>query len=165
MTHRSICKPCRSTPSRRWPAYKRVPPFVPVPVRTRRDGWTAQRQGLFIGWLAETGSVREAARRVGCSRETAYRLRRKPGAASFAAVWDAVLALRLGAGDAGGKGIPRRKVTPDELPEWAYVGPIRVRMFRGRLAVVARQPSNTALLRLLSSYDRASRGIAQAGWP
>ena len=39
----------------RWPAYARVPPFLPVPVRARADGWTVERQGRFIGLLAETG--------------------------------------------------------------------------------------------------------------
>ena len=47
----------------RWPAYARVPPFLPVPVRARADGWTLERQGRFIGYLAETGCVAEAARR------------------------------------------------------------------------------------------------------
>ena len=145
---------------RRWPAWKRVPPFVPVPLRTRRDGWTAERQGRFIGWLAETGSVAEAARRVGCSRETAYRLRRREGAGSFAAAWDAVLALRAGA-----KTAPARKVTPDDLPVLAHEGAIRVRMVRGRFAVATRQPSNTALLRLLAAYDRVLRAVPAEWWP
>jgi hypothetical protein len=145
---------------RRWPAWKRVPPFVPVPLRTRRDGWTAERQGRFIGWLAQTGSVAAAAQRVGCSRETAYRLRRRQGAESFAAAWDAVLALRAGA-----ERVPARKVTPDELPVLAHEGAIRVRMVRGRFAVATRQPSNTALLRLLAAYDRALRAVPAEWWP
>jgi len=144
----------RSTrkPSRSWPAYRRIPPFVPVPLRARRDGWTPLRQARFIGWLAQTGSVSKAAARVGCSRETAYRLRRRPGAESFVAAWDAVLALRAG------NGVPRRKVTPGELWASALDGPITVRMRRGRFAGTLRKPSNSALLRLLSTYDRALRG-------
>ena len=58
-----------------WPAYARVPPFLPVPLRARADGWTPERQARFIGLLAETGSVAEAARRVGMGRESAWRLR------------------------------------------------------------------------------------------
>ena len=141
-----------------WPAYRRLPAFVPVPVRARRDGWDAVRQGRFIGWLAQTGSVSEAAARVGRSRESAYRLRRRADAAGFAAAWDAALAGRAGIR------IPARKVTPDDLPGLAFAGPVRVRMYRGRFAAVSRQPSDTALLRLLAHYDRALRGHDRSVW-
>jgi len=50
------------------------------------------RQAQFIGYLAETRCVRAAALRVGMSRETAYRLRARPGADSFCGAWDAALA-------------------------------------------------------------------------
>ena len=143
-----------------WPAYKRVPPFVPVPVRARKDGWDAMRQGQFIGWLAQTGSVAQAAARVGRSRESAHRLRRRADAAGFADAWDAVLAAR-----ADGIMIPARKVTPDELPVLAFDGPVRVRMYRGRLAAVTRQPSDTALLRFVAQCDRACRAGDRGGWP
>ena len=43
-----------STPARPWPAYKRIPDFVPVPLRARHDGWTPVKQGEFVGWLAQT---------------------------------------------------------------------------------------------------------------
>jgi hypothetical protein len=62
--------------------------FVPVPVKSRRDGWTAARQLAFILRLALIGGVAAAAKAVGMSRESAYRLRGRPGAASFAAAWD-----------------------------------------------------------------------------
>src|SRR5688572_6632117 len=77
----------------------RVPPFYPVPTRTRRDGWTVQRQADFLGMLAETGSVMGACEAVGMSRKSAYQLRARAGAESFAAAWDAAL------------GAPVRKVT------------------------------------------------------
>ena len=159
--------PSRPSPRRSpapWPAYKRVPPFVPVPVRARKDGWDAMRQGQFIGWLAQTGSVAQAAARVGRSRESAHRLRRRADAAGFADAWDAVLAARAGA-RAGGIMIPARKVTPDELPVLAFDGPVRVRMSRGRLAAVTRQPSDTALLRFVAQCDRAFRAGDRGGWP
>lgn len=70
---------------------RRVPAFTPVPLRYRADGWTPQRQADFLGQLCETWSVVEAARRVGLTRESAYRLRDKPGAESFAAAWDFIL--------------------------------------------------------------------------
>ena len=68
------------------------PVFAPVPVRARRDGWTPERQRAFILALRETRSVATAAAKVGMARETAYRLRERPGAAEFAAAWDAALA-------------------------------------------------------------------------
>jgi len=80
-----------SSPAR---AAAQVPSFVPVPVRARRDGWTAERQLTFIAALAQTGSIGQAALAAGMSRESAYRLRRRKGAESFAAAWDSILAAR-----------------------------------------------------------------------
>ena len=74
------------------PPRRRVPKFTPVPLRYRRDGWTPGRQADFLGRLCETWSVAAAARHVGMTRESAYRLREKPGAESFAAAWDFILA-------------------------------------------------------------------------
>ena len=34
----------------RWPAYGRVPPFLPVPLRARADGWTPEQ---FVRWFGE----------------------------------------------------------------------------------------------------------------
>lgn len=67
--------------------------FSPVPVAARDDGWTPERQGVFIRALADCACVTEAARSVGMSREGAYRLRRRADAAAFRAAWDAALAL------------------------------------------------------------------------
>lgn len=108
--------------------------------------------------LAETGSVAQAARRAGMARETAYRLRRKAGATSFAHAWDAVLAIRAG------ETPPPRKVTPSELWIHAAKGPISFRLWRGKVRSIVRQPSNTALLRLMASYGRPSRQLRE-GWP
>ncbi|MGZ3171754.1 MAG: hypothetical protein ACXWI5_10220 [Croceibacterium sp.] len=85
-----------SPPVRR--AYRRlsVPAFYPVPTRTRRDGWTVERQADFLGLLAETGSVIGACEAVGISRKSTYQLRARPGAESFAAAWDAALGHACG---------------------------------------------------------------------
>ncbi len=69
-----------------------TPAFTPVPVRPRHDGWTPERQALFLETLADTGCVSDAAARVGLSVESAYRLRRRRDAASFAAAWEGALA-------------------------------------------------------------------------
>lgn len=63
-------------------------PFTPVPLRARRDGWTEARQRDFIAALARIGSVSTAARHVGKTRRSAYKLRERPGAEGFAAAWD-----------------------------------------------------------------------------
>ena len=68
-----------------------VPAFKPVPRRYRHDGWTPERQRAFIEALADTGSVRHAAARVGMASENAYALRRARGAEQFAAAWQAAL--------------------------------------------------------------------------
>src|SRR5687768_7211435 len=62
--------------------------FTPVPVKPRRDGWTAERQKWFILRLALSGSVSVAARGVGMTRKSAYRLLERPGAESFRLAWD-----------------------------------------------------------------------------
>lgn len=59
------------------------PEFTPVPVRSRRDGWTPERQFAYVAALAEFGHGGRAAQAVGMSEQSACRLRRRPGAAAF----------------------------------------------------------------------------------
>ena len=129
-------------PRRRLP---RVPAFYPVPLRACHTAkWTDVAQAHFLGRLAETGSVSAACARVGISRNSAYKLRIRPGAESFAAAWDAAL------------GMPVRRVTIDDLHFLAYKGLIKPR-FRGGKYIGSRQkPDNSALLRLLARFDRLS---------
>ena len=63
--------------------------WVPVRRQARYDGWTEEKQRRFIEVLADTGLVGTAAKAVGLTRESAYRLRRAAGAEAFAAAWDA----------------------------------------------------------------------------
>ena len=68
--------------------------FIPVTQqRSRADGWTAETQANFIRALAAMGSVGKAARAVGMGRASAYRLRERPDAASFAAAWDRAISM------------------------------------------------------------------------
>ena len=69
-----------------------VDTFVPAPARARRDGWSEERQRGFVAKLRETGVVAVAAKAVGRTYQTAYKLRRRPGAAGFAEAWDRALA-------------------------------------------------------------------------
>ncbi|HEV7233492.1 MAG TPA: hypothetical protein VGN36_04545 [Sphingorhabdus sp.] len=74
-----------------------APDFIPVPLqRVRHDGWTPQKQHGFLRALTITGSVAPAARMVGMSRKSAYALRERVGAESFAAAWD----IAIGSGRA-----------------------------------------------------------------
>lgn len=138
----------RTAPPSRRRRRRYVPAFAPVPLRARAGGWTPETQAAFLGILAETGCVRTAAQRVGMSRETAYRLRRKPGAGSFAAAWDRA----LGRADA-----PSRKVTVEELRQRAHFGLLKPLLYRGRYVSTIRKADNSALLRILAQFDRASR--------
>lgn len=81
----------------RRPASKATPdlPFHPIPLRERHDGWTADRQIAFIDALAASGCVTDAARTVGMSPRSAYRLRAHPEAGSFRLAWDNALELAL----------------------------------------------------------------------
>lgn len=147
MTH----SPSQQQPRRRFRGG--IPAFLPVPLRGRANGWTAIKQGEFIGFLAETGSVAQAARMVGMSRKSAYKLRARPGAEGFAAAWDMAL------------GMPKRKVTPDDLSWLAYEGMVKPIMRRGRYCGTTRKLSVSALLQLMDRLDRAAlrRGGGWAG--
>ncbi len=65
--------------------------FAPATLRTRHDGWSAQRQRDFIAALADSGCITLACRAVGVSPQSAYRLRRHPKGKPFALAWDAAL--------------------------------------------------------------------------
>jgi len=64
-----------------------------MPVISTRAGrrWTGERQLAFLDTLAGTRCVTRAAASAGMSRESAYRLRRRPAGALFAAAWDRVM--------------------------------------------------------------------------
>jgi len=95
--------------------------FVPVPFdRVRSDGWTERRQRDFITALVAMGSVLHAARAVGMTKRSAYQLRGRPGAESFAQAWD--VALAMGYTDAFDRALER-----------ALVGITTPRYYKGKL--------------------------------
>lgn len=130
------------------PRHPRVTGFVPVVRRRRADGWTPARQARFLAALALTRSVAAAARRAGLARETAYRLRRKAGAESFADAWDRALGREPG----------RRKVTAGERRLRALQGLLKPRLYGGEHVGNERKADNSALLGYLAQLDRTSRG-------
>ena len=72
--------------------------FTPVPrLRRRRNGWTAETQRAFIAALGQCGCVARAARAVGMTSRSAYRLLEADGADSFAEAWDQAIARGIDA--------------------------------------------------------------------
>ena len=126
--------------------------FEPVPVRPRRDGWTAEKQRRFIGALAETGVVCRAAASVGMSEESVHRLARRPDAQQFCDAWDA--ALRMAARPAAAK-----------LYEYALDGMTETVWRDGEIVYRRRRPSEKALIFLLSRLDPLRFGRPPAAAP
>ena len=117
-----------------------VPDFTPAPSRKRNAGWTAERQRRFIEHLALTGAVGEACAVAGVASSSAYRLRNKAGAESFARAWDAALSL-----------------APTRLSAIVFDRAINGRVERfykdGELVMERRMPSDYLLTWLLSRLD------------
>jgi hypothetical protein len=136
----------------------RIPAFLPVPLRARSDGWTPLRQAAFLVALARTRSVAGAAREVGLSRVSAYALRARPGAESFAAVWDAVLAGRMRV---------QRKFTPAERRAAAIEGLVKPVVWKGCCVAIARKYDAAALrglvLRLGVKRRKGALGVVRSG--
>lgn len=122
-----------------------IPAFAPVPVRPRRDGWTAERQRTFVAVLAETGLVTVAARAAGMSERSAHRLALREDAGDFCDAWDA--ALRIAA---------RRAVS--RLYEYGLDGMTETVWRDGEIVYRRRRPSEKALFFLLSRIDPAHFG-------
>jgi hypothetical protein len=97
------------------------------------NGWTPVRRAHFLQHLADTGSVAAAARAVGMSRQSAYALRRQPGAEDFARAWDDALA------DAGGR---FEELVMDRIVE----GEAEVIEREGCVVEVRRRPCDVRLL-------------------
>jgi hypothetical protein len=115
-------------------------PFDPVPVRHRRDGWTAEKQRAFIQVLAETGIARVAAAAVGMSERSAHRLAIRHDAESFSDAWDAALVIAA-----------RRAVST--LFEYALDGMVETVWRDGGIAWQRKRPSEKALFFLLAKLD------------
>ena len=105
-----------------------APSFAPVPLaRARSDDWHPEVQRNFVRALSVMASVGPAARAVCMSRASAYRLRDRPGAESFAAAWD----IALGTG---------RARMFDYAMERAVNGVTVVRILRGGSVTVSGGP-------------------------
>jgi hypothetical protein len=125
--------------------------FTPAPVRSRRDGWTAQRQRAFITHVAAGMPSNHAARAVGMSKQTAHALRRRPGAESFAAAWEAA---------AHRAALARRKAKGENVrTEAAVHGVVVPVMYRGRVVGSQIRYDNRQLVHLIN------QAIRNGAWP
>jgi hypothetical protein len=122
-----------------------IPSFTPVPLnRSRRDGWSPERQRNFIATLARTGCVAAAARGAGMGVTSAYALRRRPGATSFAAAWDRALS------DA-------RRRALELAMEAAFAGTLTPRTYRGNFTgTLVRKDDLRAILAALRTVTALS---------
>jgi hypothetical protein len=68
-----------------------APTEAPSGIDILRRGWTPDKRVRFLDLLAQHGNARDAAREVGLSVQTAYRVRRRDGL--FARGWNAALLL------------------------------------------------------------------------
>ena len=127
-----------------------IPPgaldFIPVPVKARRDGWTARVQKFFVLTLAAGLGASGAARAVGRSRQSAYRLRERPDAAGFAAAWDRALHF-------AGLRPPPPGATAWERAIEGVVVPI---LYRGRIVGSRRKYCDRTLGQMLASLHRTN---------
>ena len=114
--------------------------FTPARLRPRRDGWSAQRQRIFIETLAETGCVSDACVAAGVTPRSAYSLRRHAKAKGFAEAWDRALMLATG-----------RLVSI--AFDRAVKGSIRELWKNGECVGEVRAPSDKLLMFLLSKLD------------
>ena len=125
------------------------PQFDIAPTRKQHAGWTAERQRKFIEHLSLTGNVGEACAVVGVASSSAYRLRNKAGAESFARAWDA--ALRLCPTRLAAIGLDR-----------ALNGRVERHYRNGELVMERRIPSDYLLTWFLSRLDPAQFGSPSA---
>ena len=86
------------------------------------------------------------------ARESAYRLRGRSGAGSFAASWDAALGV-IG---------PAPKVTLPDLQQRIAKGTLKPVVRRGQLLGVVQKHDNSAILTLLARLARAAAHTRQA---
>jgi hypothetical protein len=129
-----------------------LPPFLrftPVPGKARRDGWDPRSQFRFVLALARGAGVGEAARGVGRSRQSAYRLRDRAGAESFADAWDAAAAFA-----------DQVRCAAHSRPTASAFETLLVpRYYRGRLIGYIQREDVSGTMARLARLDRLADGI------
>ena len=105
------------------------PPAIPA----RHDGWTRAKMATFLRELAASQSVAHAAKSVGMSRQSAYRMRNRLAGTPFALAWEVALEAGL---QQLAHAVLDRAVNGEEVPRY-YHGELvgTHRKFDNRLAV------------------------------
>ena len=118
-------------------------PFTPVPrLRKRRNGWTPEAQRAFIDALSRCGCISRAARAVGKTPKSAYRLLESEGAESFADAWDQAIA----------RGVDALRLNAlDRALHGAWVPVVR----RGRIVSFEHRRSDRLAIALLSGRNHS----------
>jgi hypothetical protein len=125
--------------------------FTAVPLRAQHNGFCPKQQVRFIVALARGAGVGEAARAIGMSRQTLYRIRDRPDAASFAAAWDEAISFARRAAAAG------RVAGPGFSGIETLLVP---RHYRGRLIGFVQREDVAGAMRLLGRLDRLAEKLA-----
>ena len=145
----NMTNPPADTPPAQCLADEDLLAFIPVPLdRHRLNGWTPAQQERFILALHVMGSVGQAAKAVGISRQSAYHLREREGAEGFAKSWD--IAIEMG-----------RQRQFDTAMDRAINGVTTIRVLRGGGVTVAGGPDLRIIRSAMRSMDE--RGAAGAG--
>jgi len=121
--------------------------FDPVAVRARHDGWNADDQLRFILKLSRGALVDEACRDLGHSRQSAYSLRRRAEANSFARAWHRAIVM-------GRTALRARRRQPASDLSWALETLLVPKFYRGRLVGFVQRHDDRNAIRLLAECDR-----------
>jgi hypothetical protein len=124
--------------------------FTPVQLRTQHNGFRVKQQLRFIVALARGASVSEAAHAVGMTRQSVYRIRRRPDAESFAAAWDNAIEFA--------RRVEAARRSPAAVP--GTIETILVpRYYRGRLIGYVQREDLAGAMRLLGQLDRMAERL------
>lgn len=114
----------------------------PLSAEANQSVFPRERQAEFLAVLAEWGNVRAAARRVGVSRATVYRMRRL--CPTFQNLWDAAL-------------LHARPQVEEVLADRALNGVEETVFYHGEEVAVRRRYDARLLLAHLARLDRLGR--------
>ena len=112
-----------------------------LPPAERHDGWTPARQACFLRELAATHCVSAAARAVGMTRQSAYKLRNRLKGEPFDIAWRAAFRRQY---DALAEAMVERAINGVEVPHF----------HKGELIHTSRRYDERATVALLALRER-----------
>jgi hypothetical protein len=107
----------------------------------RHDGWTPEKERIFLVTLAATGVVADSCRACGMSRDSAYTRRNSAAGRAFALAWEAALVLA-------------RPVAADDVMSRARHGVIDKIYRNGELVAERHRHDNRLAMAVLTRLDR-----------